>query len=602
MIFDITPEREAYLNARGKIVLNACPGSGKTTCIIHKVDMLEKECSETYGNYAGIACLSFTNIAKDEIIHKYFEIHKRNISYPHVVSTIDSFINQYITLPYINLLRPNILRPKIVDQEAIIDELISVKYQKNGKWHSTLPRPLNEFKTLDGRPLYISYAPSTICLNPQGVYTFKGTLPNKHKVDPDVFQAYGRKLFQWKIDHQFITSLDSSYLALMILKKYPHVGEWLSKRFPFIIVDEAQDNSEIQHQIFDKLSELGLANIELIGDPYQSLYEWRDAKPQLFTDKYLNQYWTGLPLSQNRRSNQRIIDCFSIVRNPATDEKITSLDVTDMEIPITIYKYTSTNSSLIFDDFEKKCTSRGFTKNQIVGRGKNLINRMLGNATPINPWKENFPLILLRILHLFEANEVKEAINELRKIVIRLLNPDVSYSMIRDIQEDLRYDYTLNGKLYELLINMPNTTESIDDWTSKVVSTFQQYFGVDINAGFVFKQKMNGYKMVDLKKDPVNMYFNKAASDNHNIPISTIHKVKGATLDAILYFFDETGNAESVVFNNFKTSSTFPDEKQRMIYVACSRPKQLLAMAFPAQITDAQLKAKFGPDIDIICL
>lgn len=602
MIFDITPEREAFLNARGKIVLNACPGSGKTTCIIHKVDILEKECTENYGNYAGIACLSFTNIAKDEIIEKYFETHKRNITYPHVVSTIDSFINQYITLPFINLIRANTARPKIVDQESMIDELISTKYQKNGKWYSTLPRPLNEFKTLDGRPLYRSYPPSSIWVNSEGVYTFKGKIPDKRNVAPEVFQDYGRKLFKWKIDHGFITSLDSSFLALFILRKFPYIGEWLSKRFPFIIVDEAQDNSEIQHAIFDKLTEIGLSNIELIGDPYQSLYEWRDAKPQLFTDKYLNQEWLGLPLSQNRRSVQRIIDCFSIIRNTTVDEKITTLDVFDMKIPVTIYKYTSTNTSLIVDDFEKKCNAQGFSRNQIVGRGTNLINKMLGNTTSINPWKEDLPLILLRTVHLFNSNEVKEAMSEFRKIVIRLLNPTASYPQIRELQEDLKHDYIFNGRLYDLLLHMPKTDESIEDWSSNVISIFQHRLGVNITNEFVFKQKMTGFKMADLKKDPIDLYFNKSASNNHNIPISTIHRVKGATLDAILYFFDETSSGESVAFNNFKTSTTFPDEKQRMIYVACSRPKQFLALAFPEQITDAQLKAKFGADIDIINL
>jgi DNA helicase-2/ATP-dependent DNA helicase PcrA len=602
MVFDITPEREAFLNARGKIVLNACPGSGKTTCIIHKVDILEKECAEIYGNYAGIACLSFTNIAKDEIIQKYFETHKRNIAYPHVVSTIDSFINQYITLPFINLLRPNILRPKIVDQESMIDELISVKYLKNNVWHSTIPRPLNGYTTIDGRPLHRSYPPSSIWINSEGKYTFKGKLPDHRNVDPEHFQDYGRKLFKWKIEHGFITSLDSSFLALLILRKYPHIGEWISMRFPFIIVDEAQDNSEIQHAIFDKFVELGISNIELIGDPYQSLYEWRDAKPQLFTNKYVNQEWLGLPLSQNRRSVQRIIDCFSIVRNDATDEKITTFDVFDMEIPIVVYKYSSTNTTLIVDNFEQKCKESGFTSNHIVGRGSNLINKMLGNTTSINPWKESLPLIILKIIHLFDSNAGKESMNELRNIVVKLLYPAATYKELREFQEELKFDYSFNGRLYEMLLSLPRTSESIENWSIKVINVFTSHLNVDVTTDFVFKQRMTGFKMADLKKEQINCYFNKSASNNHNIPISTIHKVKGSTLDAILYFFDENSTGESVAFSNFKTSTTFPDEKQRMIYVACSRPKQLLAMAFPEKITDTQLKAKFGPDIEIICL
>jgi superfamily I DNA/RNA helicase len=53
MLFELNQQREDYLNARGKIVLNACPGSGKTTCIVYKLAMLQKECLEKYGPHAG---------------------------------------------------------------------------------------------------------------------------------------------------------------------------------------------------------------------------------------------------------------------------------------------------------------------------------------------------------------------------------------------------------------------------------------------------------------------------------------------------------------------------------------------------------------------
>lgn len=62
-------ERLAYLRARGKVILNACPGSGKTTTIAKKI--LELENSKEIGSHSGVACLSFTNSAKDEINEAY---------------------------------------------------------------------------------------------------------------------------------------------------------------------------------------------------------------------------------------------------------------------------------------------------------------------------------------------------------------------------------------------------------------------------------------------------------------------------------------------------------------------------------------------------
>ena len=46
----------------------------------------------------------------------------------------------------------------------------------------------------------------------------------------------------------------------------------------------------------------------------------------------------------------------------------------------------------------------------------------------------------------------------------------------------------------------------------------------------------------------------------------------------------------------------FIKEKKRIIYVAMSRPKHLLAMAFPQKISDEQLINKFGKDISTINL
>lgn len=601
MDLQITPQRQAYFDARGRVILNACPGSGKTTCIIHKLSLIEPEYLKQFGAYAGIACLSFTNVAKNEISDKYKKTHGEELRYPHIVATIDSFINQYITLPFYNLLDKNFKRPKIVDEDSIIDNEFKTRYQRNGKWEEGIVYPLNTYKNRQKLALYRSYPPRSIWIDANGNFSYEGKIPDIAKVDATVFQAYGKAVFQAKLKKGLITSLDSAYIALCIIKKYERVGEWLVKRFPFIIIDEAQDNSEVQHAIFEKLITLGLANIEMIGDPYQSLYEWRDAKPQLFLQKFTDTGWTGLPLSQNRRSVQRIIDCFSIVRT-SSDEVITSINVQDLNIPVKVYKYTATNSPQIVQHFEETCKAYNFNSNHIVVRGNSLKDQMLGNTANIDPWKTSYPSRLLRIRHHYDCNEIKDAVNELRRFILELLNPDTDYGTIKERLQEIEDDYAFNGKLFAFLCIIPSASISFQDWTSLATTKLKEEFNIDASGFFEFKQRMNGYKMTDLKKRNVNQYFNKSASSKYNIPITTIHQVKGATLDAILYFFNKNSIGQNVSFKDFKQSDTFPSEKQRMIYVACSRPKQLLALAFPEKITDTELIQKFGNEIEIIKL
>ena len=594
MSFEMTPEREAYFRARGRVILNACPGSGKTTCLVHKLMDLLKECHAANGAYAGIACLSFTNKAKDEIQNKYKAVTGESLHYPHTASTIDRFINQFITLPFFNLLNREFGRPKIIDNADIIEQSLTVSFQgRNGTLQKMLRPPFNRFKNKDDTALYRSYPPGDIWIELGGSFSFAGKQPNPDKVEPAVFQAYGKALFDWKVKNGLITSLDSAYLGLKILTDNPKIGQWLIKRFPVIIIDEAQDNSAVQHALFDKLLAYGHSHIELIGDPYQSLYEWRDAKPLLFLDKYHGQGWFALPLSQNRRSTQRIIDCFSIVRL-ATDEQITSKDVTDLQIPVTIYRYHASNASHIVADFERICGLHGFTQNQIVVRGNELKDQMLGTSASIEPWKHHTPVQLLTIKSLFDSQHIKEAIDELRKLIAQLSSPD--YHVQRENLTTYKEDYSYNARLYKLLLDLPGLDLSLEAWSQRAEALLGAFYA-NLGESFLFKQRITGYVMRELRQRPAKDFFHRSSSHNANIPISTVHQVKGATLDALLYFFDESSRGTSVSFNDFKPSVSFPTEKQRIIYVACSRPRQFLAMAFPSRVTPAEIQATFGQQV-----
>lgn len=457
---------------------------------------------------------------------------------------------------------------------------------------------LLKYKDKKGTRLCYIYAPNDIWVEKNGNFSYKGKAPDNNKVDPKIFQSYGKAIFEHKLKNGIITSQDSAFISLKLLQKNKQIGKWLIRRYPYFIIDEAQDNSEIQHQFFDTLVELGLNNIEMIGDPNQSLYEWRDAKPDYFLNKYNSEDWLGLTLSQNRRSVQRIIDCYSIIREP-NNEPIVSACKEDLKLPIIVYRYNADNYSSIIENFKQKCITNKFKDIQIVIRGKKMKNILLGDFTAIKPWKTDYPVRLIKVLCDFEENKIKEAVDELCFIVLELSNPNKNYKEIKDLQQEKDIDFVFKSKLYEFLFSAPKTNNSFESWTSIVVSYIYKFFGIDASSEFEFKQIIKGYKMKNLIKQNVNKFFNKPNS-KYNISITTVHQVKGSTLDAILYFFDDSSNANSVSFNDFKQSTELPNEKQRIIYVACSRPKQLLAMAFPENITKNELINKFGKEIEII--
>jgi len=599
MDYEITLERKKYLETLGHIVLNACQEVVKTTSIVKKLKIVQESSSELFSKYSGIACISFTNAAKDELIEKYFDLHGEHLKFPHIFSTIDSFISKFITLPFSYLLNSDFVRLKIVEDEIIASALKTVYSDRNGNLQEGVVYPLNTFKDKDSRSLYRIYPPQDIWIEKDGSFTHKGKRPSSLIVDNEVFQKYGKEIFNKKIQKRLITSLDSSYIAYALLNSYKRIGEYLNSRFPYIIIDEAQDNSEIQHAIFDKLKEYGLQNIELVGDPYQSLYEWRNAKPNLFNSKYNNPQWKGLPLSENRRSNQRIIDCFSILRHQK-DSTIAAKDVKDSNIPIIVYKYNQNNKEDIILDYHSRCEAYSLKSNHIVVRGNTLKNRMIGATVPIEPWHSIVPYAVLRIINLFNLQDIKKSINELRKLSIWLSHPDKSHVEKKELEEQVSFDNTYNSKLYNLIKSFPSTSLSFKDWTKETQAILKFHLDLKVEPDFDIKKRMTGFKMIELLSMSIDTYYNSNVVGKFKIPITTIHQVKGKSFDSILYFFAENSTGQNVSFRDFVSSQAFPTEKQRMIYVACSRPRQFLALAVPNNITDKEILDKLGKDINII--
>ena len=112
----LSKEREDFLEAEGKIVLCACPGSGKTCMVAKK---LLKYVNTWHSSHKGVAVLSFTNVASEEINRQTSELSltHRQIDYPHFVGTLDSFINNFILLRFGYLMqKDNRRRPRIIHE------------------------------------------------------------------------------------------------------------------------------------------------------------------------------------------------------------------------------------------------------------------------------------------------------------------------------------------------------------------------------------------------------------------------------------------------------------------------------------------------------
>lgn len=103
--------------------------------------------------------------------------------------------------------------------------------------------------------------------------------------------------------------------------EYTDVAEELSQLFDCIMVDEFQDINEVQNLIFKSISK-NESNLFMVGDVKQSIYGFRQAKPEIFIDyknrynlysKNEEKYPAKIILDKNFRSRDGILDACNFV-------------------------------------------------------------------------------------------------------------------------------------------------------------------------------------------------------------------------------------------------------------------------------------------------
>lgn len=104
----------------------ACPGSGKTTVLLAKLKLLADRMPLENG--AGICVLSHTNVAIDEIKNRLSAYADRLLSYPNYIGTIQSFVDRFVTMPY--------LRSISGQNVHVIDGLIYAQHMLNEIEHN----------------------------------------------------------------------------------------------------------------------------------------------------------------------------------------------------------------------------------------------------------------------------------------------------------------------------------------------------------------------------------------------------------------------------------------------------------------------------------
>lgn len=389
------------------------------------------------------------------------------------------------------------------------------------------------------------------------------------------------------------------------MKKHQNIAKALVSRFPYVIVDEAQDNSELHFEFFKQLKRAGLRNLEFVGDICQSIYGFNNAKPELLQSLMQEEGWGNLPMTECRRSNQRIIDLYSKLKSNDV-QSITSYGVEDKGIPIVVYKYNDTNIQEIFRDFYNVCLDNDLSSSKVLARGEYMCKKLAGvNESNFKYWKTDqiIPYLLIDAVLAFSSGKMDIAFRKVR-LALAELKYSNSIELKREFIDSIEKDINVNTRIFGFLKKVPPFSLSFKDWSEQTCKILQTFWQLESEPVFVpFKKKKYGdLTMKDIANMPIENYYQSCdVSSEYFKRINTIHSVKGETLDAVLLFLSPDSRGECISLNDFpSTVIRTMTEKQRLIYVACSRATQFLALAVPAQVADSDIRdALDGIEVDI---
>ena len=117
--------------------------------------------------------------------------------------------------------------------------------------------------------------------------------------------------------------------------KRSDVAAALSAQFDEILIDEYQDSNDLQETILTAISREkdGHPNIVMVGDAKQSIYGFRNARPQLFMEKHRTYRDSGdykkIELNKNFRSRSEVLEASNTVFSQIMHAAEGGIDYTD---------------------------------------------------------------------------------------------------------------------------------------------------------------------------------------------------------------------------------------------------------------------------------
>ena len=570
----LTPEQQAVVDApMVPLCVIACAGSGKTKTAVHRLVQMRRNLGGARGR---IALLSFSNVAVDTFRKAYDDLAS---SLPSGtgrsrvdIDTLDGFITTNIIRPHghrtMGSARPAFL---VTGSEAFLD---GFKFST-----SSFLQPITS--------LHQAFANG----------------------DEVFFHAYNdqRELVDTSTARNLIARLGRTgaythdlgrYWAYRALKERPELLAAVARRYPHILIDEAQDIGSVHQAILELLIGAGSC-VTLIGDPNQGIYEFAGADGKFLSEYHQRPNVQQHALQRNFRSAPNIVDLANSLCGRG--------DVAERAAPssphgafFTGYKRDEYRQLIAAFHGAMSDAGADASRSGILCRGKSLAKTLRGDDTPVG--QGVVKTLAAAVAMRDRKKDFLKAFQLVAVAVVALLDspPDRLVSQITQHCSDSK-DRALRKEIWaftrDAVNGLPSSFLIADtQWHPLLLARIKALLA-RVETKFGLRATDNiGRKLSRraLPNAPLAGVEDLADGDAMTLRVDTVHKAKGESLDAVLYMALRE-HAQALL-------QGVDTEIGRIGYVAATRARDLLWVAVPQNSLHALRPALLARGLQEVCI
>lgn len=532
----------------------ACAGSGKTFTAVRRL----AEMRRMLGTHRGrVALLSFSNVAVDTFRRSYHtlaEVAPAGIAPGRIeIDTLDGFITA-------NILRPHAYRTMRARRTPFLvtgGEAFLKGFQFKT---DTYPREITDMQVgIEKGAVWFGYSDNNQTRRLDGAYASALV----HRLG--AVGAYSHSL--------------GRYWCLRTLQEQPEMLRALSRRYPHVLIDEAQDIGTAHEAIIELLISAG-SQVSLIGDPNQGIYEFAGAN-----GVFLTQYGTRagvrrLGLTRNYRSVPEILE--------VANRLSARTDSSDRDAPETPHgaffaSYRDADREGLLNAFRATVLSAGLKleRSAVLCRGRDMADKLSGNAGA--PGQGVVRTLAQAAILRDRHHDFLRAFKLVTNCVVALL-ADPPQDLAARISQPARYpgDRPLRRLLWAFTRDshsgLPSATLIADtQWHPQLLERTRALLTEMARSHDLASVDNLGSRLAKkhLSNAPLIASRASGAEDTPPLRVDTVHQAKGECLDAVLYLATKKEHANALL-------AGVATEVGRIGYVAVTRARNLFWLGVPA--------------------